>query len=66
MPVIIFRRLAGPAAAVFFAVALTLPPPATAESMPPVTLFLLLFAIAALGIVATATKMLRIHGIPRD
>src|SRR6476646_2685886 len=62
MALIIHRRLAVPAAAAFFAIVLTLPPPATAELMPPVTLFLFLFAIAAVGTAASASAMLRFRG----
>jgi hypothetical protein len=36
-PLLIFRRLAGPAAAALFAIVLTLPPPAMPSSMPPLT-----------------------------
>lgn len=59
MALIIHRSLAIPAAGAFFAVALTLPAPATAESMPPITLLVFFFATAALGIAASASAMMR-------
>ena len=55
----IHRRLAFPAAGVLFAAALTLPAPATAESMPAITLLVFLFATAAVGIAASANAMMR-------
>ena len=59
MSLLICRRLAGPADAALFAIVLTPLPPGVSSSMPPVTLFVFLFAITALGIVATASAMMR-------
>jgi hypothetical protein len=59
MALIIHRWLAVPAAAAFFGVVLTLPAPATAELMPPVTLLVFLFAMAAVGIARGAGAIVR-------
>ena len=59
MALIIHRWFSLPAAAAFFAVVLTLPAPATPELMPPVTLFVFLLAIVAVGIVRSGGALAR-------
>ena len=61
VPSIIPRWLAVQAVAAFFGVVLTAPAPATAELMPPVTLFVFLFAVVALGIAEGAGAVVRSH-----
>ena len=59
MALIIHRWLAVPAVSTFVAVVVTLPGPATAELMPPVTLFVFFFALAAAAIAASADAIVR-------